>query len=467
MKEEIRKIFREKERRRLFLLITIFSFILFFALTLTFSFSRFLLFNYFLKEAIGIFLLTTLIIFIFSISLALVSVYLIKNYENFISNKKLFFIFMFILFIVSFVLMLGRTSYSIFSYTEMNGFWFSFINFILLAPLISLSSFFTSQLPIIFKAAKGSGGTIGFITGLFSMGCPSCGAILYSLLGVTAGLSLFPFKGLEIRFISLALLIFSTYNLNKSIKEKERFKNTSMLDIPNFGKGQILFLFIGLALVFALLIFNQISINAIKSNIASVVTGSNINIKSDNIDLSGVGISQLKSTAMTIASVFPELKQARSEDDVVAIMLPSGIPPYSNALGGISFDDPVNSLNYLARWYYSLKDEVKQKYPEKWQRYLNLAAAPRGISCEFCCGVGPQGITKDGKLRCGCKHNPALQAIALGLITYTDYSDAEVLREVMKWKTIFFPKNMVALGLQVAGKEPSQIKNLPGMVGGC
>jgi hypothetical protein len=50
---------------------------------------------------------------------------------------------------------------------------------------------------------------------------------------------------------------------------------------------------------------------------------------------------------------------------------------------------------------------------------------------------------------------------------YTDYSDAEVLREVMRWKSIFFPRDMVGLAMKVAGTDPSQLKSLPGMVGGC
>lgn len=235
-------------------------------------------------------------------------------------------------------------------------------------------------------------------------------------------------------------------------------------------------LLLGIVLIGALVIFNQIQISAISSSFKTITglatkgTGTLATkgsvFLSSNSDLSEIDVSQVSSTAMAIATVFPELKNAKNEQDVMAIMLPSGTPEYSEALGGITFDDPVNSLNYLARWYYSLKNEVKQN-PELWQRYLNLAAAPRGISCEFCCGVGPQGIDAKGNLRCGCAHNPALQAIALGLIKNTDYSDAEVLREVMRWKTIFFPQVMIALGVKVAGQDPSQIKNLPGMVGGC
>ncbi len=58
----------------------------------------------------------------------------------------------------------------------------------------------------------------------------------------------------------------------------------------------------------------------------------------------------------------------------------------------------------------------------------------------------------------------------------TNYTDAQVLKEVMKWKTLFFPQNMISLALQDANNgAPSSgqsasagsVSNLPGMVGGC
>jgi hypothetical protein len=233
------------------------------------------------------------------------------------------------------------------------------------------------------------------------------------------------------------------------------------------------FMVIAIILTGILIIFNQIQLSAISSSFDSL-TGSTSKSTiffglggKKSIDLSSVDVTEITSTAMALASLFPELDSIKNEQDAIAIMIPTGTPEYSEALGGITFDDPVTSMEYLAKWYNTLKQEVQQNDPQTWQRYLNLAAAPRGISCEFCCGVGPQGITADGNLKCGCKHNPAAQAIALGLMKNTDYSDAQILREVMRWKTMFFPKNMVGLAMEVAGTDPSQLKDLPGMVGGC
>ncbi len=215
----------------------------------------------------------------------------------------------------------------------------------------------------------------------------------------------------------------------------------------------------------AIIFFNQMLITDISSSLISVglITGS----ISSKATLSGTDVSDVTSTAMAVVYVFPELQNAKNEQDVMEIMLPTGTPEYSSALGGITFDDPITSLNYLSKWYDVINEDIKNNDPEVWQRYLNLAAAPRGISCEFCCGVGSQGITANGDPKCGCQHSPAFLAITLGLMKYTDYSDAEILREIMKWKTLFFPKNMITIGIQVIGQDLSQLKELPGMVGGC
>jgi hypothetical protein len=45
---------------------------------------------------------------------------------------------------------------------------------------------------------NGSGPVVGAILGSFGAACPSCGAFLLSLIGVTAGLSVLPFAGLEL-----------------------------------------------------------------------------------------------------------------------------------------------------------------------------------------------------------------------------------------------------------------------------
>ncbi len=214
----------------------------------------------------------------------------------------------------------------------------------------------------------------------------------------------------------------------------------------------------------AVIIFTQFQISSINSALESSPKKNTV-FGGDN--LKNVDVSQIKSTAQGIATLFA-VDKIKTAQDAINAMIPTGTPEYGEEIGGISYDDPVAALNYLARQLYPrIKQDVKQNDPDAWQRYLNLAAQPRGIACEFCCGVGPQGVDQNGNLRCGCQHNPAAQAIALWLVKNTDYSDAEVLREVYRWKSLWFPKNMVGLALKIAGGDESVLKDVPGMVGGC
>lgn len=184
----------------------------------------------------------------------------------------------------------------------------------------------------------------------------------------------------------------------------------------------------------------------------------------NDMDLSGVNIDELKSTGASVAAVFP-LEGLRSAEDVMLVILPTGIPDYGPGLG-VSYDDPVNSLAVLARMENTGFIKLN---PEELQRYLNLVTKPLGISCEYCCGLKYVGVRDDGKSSCGCQHNPALLTIVRYLIQSSDYTDAEILREAMRWKALFFPKDMVKLSLQIAGGDEATLKELElsGMVGGC
>lgn len=199
-------------------------------------------------------------------------------------------------------------------------------------------------------------------------------------------------------------------------------------------------------------------INSVDRMIASVIETNGG--EGDKKDLTNVDLSSIKSTGHSIAVVFP-VENIKTSDDAINMVIPTGTPQYGRSLG-VTFDDPVNSLDVLVSTYRQI-----ELSPEDQRRYLNLATKPVGISCEFCCGVGPVGITNDGKLMCGCKHNPAVHGLTKWMIQNTDYSDAEILREVMRWKALFFPKNMVELALTVAGGDTSSLDNLPSMIGGC
>jgi len=179
--------------------------------------------------------------------------------------------------------------------------------------------------------------------------------------------------------------------------------------------------------------------------------------------LDDVDLSNVQSTAQAIATVF---NLEGIDEDPIAFV-PQGTPEYGEELG-ISFDDPVTALEFLAyELFPRIEQDIKQNDPETWDRYVSLASSPVGISCEFCCGIGPVGITKDGRSRCGCSHNPGILALTMYLMKNTDMNDAEVLREALKWKTIWFPKNMVGIAAELSGGDTSSLEAVPGMVGGC
>ncbi len=223
-----------------------------------------------------------------------------------------------------------------------------------------------------------------------------------------------------------------------------------------------------IAVAVLVILFNQYQISVVSGMMDSGFGGAAIygaTSLSGDKELSNINLAELKSTAHTIAAVFP-VEDIQTAEDAMAIMFPTGTPEYGEDLG-VSFDDPIGSLSVTSKMYNGLRSEVQQNNPEGWQRFLNLATKPVGISCEFCCGVGAVGTGKNGNPLCGCKHQPALMTIALYLSAYTDYNDGELLREVMRWKTLWFPKNMIGLGASLAGGDTSALDNLPGMVGGC
>ena len=246
-------------------------------------------------------------------------------------------------------------------------------------------------------------------------------------------------------------------NISKHIIHKTH-KRVSIITKP---------IIILIILVAVIILFNQFQIYRISGMATSSLQNSGsgaVSLSSGNKDLADIDLAGLKSTGHTIQAVFS--LGGLDGGGVMGVMFPTGTPDYGKELG-VSYDEPIDSLATLARMYRGLMAEVQQNNPEGWQRFMNLALKPVGISCEHWCGVGPIGIRKDGSSACGCQHNPALLSVALYLSAYTDYTDGEILREVMKWKTLFFPKKMIELGTSLAGGDTSALDNLPGMVGGC
>lgn len=204
-----------------------------------------------------------------------------------------------------------------------------------------------------------------------------------------------------------------------------------------------------------LMLFNQYQIKMV----VGATPGSTSVASTGEKDVSNVNIYELKSTAHSVAMLFP-VEQIKTQQDAVTIMVPTGAPDYGQK-AGVSYDDPIKGLSNLKIHYSTVQLTASEQ-----QRYVSLVTKSVGISCEFCCGAGAVAVDKNGNSICGCQHNPALLGLTKWLIHNTDYTDAEIIREALRWKTLFFPKDMVNLAMQVAGKDISEIE-LPGMVGGC
>jgi hypothetical protein len=67
---------------------------------------------------------------------------------------------------------------------------------------------------------RGQGGSVvGILIGGFGVGCPSCGAFLLSLVGVSAGVSALPFAGLELWFIACLIMAFTFWRSLRSLHQ--------------------------------------------------------------------------------------------------------------------------------------------------------------------------------------------------------------------------------------------------------
>lgn len=59
---------------------------------------------------------------------------------------------------------------------------------------------------------------LGAVVGSFGLACPICGSLLFSLLGISAGLAIFPFGGLELWGLAIIFMLIAIYNSVKYLK---------------------------------------------------------------------------------------------------------------------------------------------------------------------------------------------------------------------------------------------------------
>jgi len=178
--------------------------------------------------------------------------------------------------------------------------------------------------------------------------------------------------------------------------------------------------------------------------------------------------------------------------DAIKLVISSGQPAIYGAELGLSFDAVQNSMNIMRQMDPTYGQRKIVLADADLQRYIDVAIR---ISCEYCCGAASI-IDKSGRAACGCAHSQAMRGLLAYLIKNhaNEYSNDELLRELARWKGMYFPKQMIQkMASQLSGSDftsdiasllldiklpdygqggtktplPSELNNLPNMVGGC
>ncbi|MBI4441207.1 hypothetical protein HY639_03500 [Candidatus Woesearchaeota archaeon] len=181
-----------------------------------------------------------------------------------------------------------------------------------------------------------------------------------------------------------------------------------------------------------------------------------------------------------VIAPMPEKTQVQKSVDVV----PKGTPSIYGKELGVNYDDvsaaTPEKADATIKKLGAFDDQVTLSGKDM-DRFISIAGR---ISCEYCCGADSI-ITKDGKAACGCAHSYAMRGLAKYLLKNhpKEFTDDQILEELGKWKTLFFPGALSkkAAVLQEKGIELNYINlasnkyrgiergtgNAGGMVGGC
>ncbi len=295
------------------------------------------------------------------------------------------------------------------------------------------------------KTATGSGGLGAFI-GALGAACPVCGAFLLSLLGVSAGVSIFPLQGLEFNFLSLGLIAgstaFAAQRVTKAIDCQE------CADITTHEPFQLeKILIAGLT---GLFLINQLLITQIAAT-SGLPTGSVARLFGVKTASAAVIIAPIlnpdgKTTSLVEQPTISEVPANPNTGDALAdakvVVLATGKPFY--APDDIAFDDPINAQKKWGAFEksISLNGDLETRY----QKLIGT------MVCSYCCG-GPTSVTTIN--RCGCAHAKAAKGFFRFMLqNYGDkYSDDQLLGEAHRWYAIWYPKGMLEDYLLATGKS--------------
>ncbi|MBI4280989.1 hypothetical protein HY628_02215 [Candidatus Uhrbacteria bacterium] len=131
---------------------------------------------------------------------------------------------------------------------------------------------------------------------------------------------------------------------------------------------------------------------------------------------------------------------SRGPATVADLVTPRGQPFYGVSLN-VSYDQVVQGLDILAKLDPGYGSAPVNLNDQQKNRYIAIGAKPT-IACEFCCGATTL-VFSDGRPACGCQHSQAMRGLlAYLIVNYPQTSDDEIMRELARWKSLFFPKQM-------------------------
>ncbi len=154
-----------------------------------------------------------------------------------------------------------------------------------------------------------------------------------------------------------------------------------------------------------------------------------------------VGFVFLKVNSLGVAEPQQTNNQNSGSTANLAVdVVPKGTPRIYGAELGVNYDDVSSTdqkkadetINKLGRLDTSIKLSGNDL-----ERYKKIALQ---ISCEYCCGADSI-IFPTGEAACGCAHSYAMRGVAKYIITKhpSEFTDEQILEEMAKWKTLFFP----------------------------
>jgi hypothetical protein len=123
--------------------------------------------------------------------------------------------------ILYFLTLAAVYNYDLGIFIRMNGLSYTILTIFMSVIISFLYGLYASLLAFRINALKntfklGAAGIASISAGVIGTGCPMCGSIILGAFGAPLGLLLFPLKGLELKILSILILLLSVFLLSKN-----------------------------------------------------------------------------------------------------------------------------------------------------------------------------------------------------------------------------------------------------------